>query len=63
MKECIELAEIFQLRVTCRWGQVISVSIDCYALGEGARAVVKYEVFSSSLFLFSLKISPEGNTE
>ena len=48
----LNIAEIFQLRVTCRWGQVISMSMDYYIPG-GCMGLgfIKYEGFFCLFFL------------
>ena len=54
----------YELRVTCRLGQVISMAMDYYAWPgwEGVGGVVKYEFFLCFFFFIfiSLKTSPEG---
>ena len=58
IKAAAQVAETFQLCVTCRYGQVISMSMDYYAPGgdgEGVASSLNLSyfvcVFSSSIFV------------
>ena len=64
-KAAVHHSRTFQLRVTCRRGQVISMSLDYYAPGgAGSGEFVKFEGFFLFVFFllrfFSLKTSPES---
>ena len=64
-KAAAQMAETFQLRVTCRRGQVISMSMDYYAPGGGGEGVasslnLSFLVCVFLLRFFSLKTSPES---